>query len=277
MRLKRAYTLLLSIFLLPGITFSEIEQGVQAPQTRWMSEQYPPYNYIDPQGKARGISVEILAAMWQQLGIPEQPLEFLPWARSYTLLQRQPQTALFAMTYTPTREQLFRFVGPFIRTRIVLLAPRSARLQITNNAEIEALKIGVVRDDIGASLLNERGISQDRIIHSNQAENLIKLLHRGRVDAIAYSDDVAEWKMRKAGIDPQEYESVFTLLEGQLGFAFHAQTPAPWLNRLQQALEQVEASGAAQKIRQKYLLQQRLSAPKEGAHPLSPSAPGDFP
>lgn len=265
MRLKCAYTLLLSIFLLPGTAFSEIEELSEAPQTRWMSEQYPPYNYVDQHGKARGISVEILAAMWKHLGIPEQQLEFLPWARSYTLLQREPQTALFAMTYTPQREQLFRFVGPFIATRIVLLAPRSARLQIANSADIAALRIGVVRDDIGASLLDERGIAQDEIIHSNLAENLIQMLHRGRVDAIAYSDDVAEWKMRSAGIDPQEYESVFTLLEGQLGFAFHAQTPTPWLNQLQQALEQVEASGEAEKIRQKYLHPQGLSTPSADA------------
>ncbi len=106
----RTPILLLSLFLLPWSAFSGATESAGQPQTRWMSEQYPPYSYEDQQGKAQGIAVEILVAMWRQMGVPEQPLEFLPWARSYTLLQREPQTALFAMTYPPKREQLFRFV-----------------------------------------------------------------------------------------------------------------------------------------------------------------------
>ncbi|MFT6915807.1 MAG: polar amino acid transport system substrate-binding protein [Motiliproteus sp.] len=251
------------IFLLPCQAFSDqtqdqprLQASLASPQKvpiSWMSEEYPPFNHTDSQGQARGLSVEILAAIWKQAGLPKQPIEFLPWARSYTRLLRTPETALFSMTYTPKREQLFRFVGPIVATRIVLLAPLSAGLHIADASDIGALRIGVVRDDIGATLLSDLGISEDRIVYSNQADNLIQLLHRGRVDAIAYSHGVAVWNMRQAGIDPRLYESIFTLLQGELGFAFHAQTPDQVIDPLQHALTAIEESGEADRIRQKYL------------------------
>ena len=242
-------------------------------QIRWMSEQYPPYNYIDPEDQPQGIAVDMLVALWKQLNIPAQPLEFLPWARSYATLLSEPHTALFSMTYTPAREKLFRFVGPIIHTRVVLLAPRSAQLQITSPRDINALNIGVVRDDIGESLLEELGVTPKQIIYSNQADNLVQLLHRGRVDAIAYSDDVAVWNMLKANIDPQDYENVFTLLEGQLGFAFHAQTPTPWLDQLQGALAQLEASGEADQIRQRHLHHSAATTPATATNDPASNSP----
>ncbi|MFT5719819.1 MAG: polar amino acid transport system substrate-binding protein [Motiliproteus sp.] len=251
------------IFLLPCQAFanqaedpSRLQASSEPPNiapVRWMSEQYPPYNHTDKQGVALGLSVEMLAAIWKQAGLPEQPIEFLPWARSYTRLLRTPNTALFSMTYTPKREQLFRFVGPIVATRIVLLAPLSAGLHIADASDIGALRVGVVRDDIGASLLTDLGIPEDRVVYSNQADNLIQLLHRGRVDAIAYSYGVAVWNMRQAGIDPGLYESIFTLLQGELGFAFHAQTPDLVIDRLQHALTAIEESGEADSIRQRFL------------------------
>lgn len=281
------------LFLLPYQAFSngaedlQLQQALDAPlaspktaQLRWMSEQYPPYNYTDERGNPRGIAVEMLTALWDKTGAPKQPIEFLPWARSYALLLRKPKTALFSMTYTPSREQLFRFVGPIIATQIVLLAPKSAGLQIANITDIAALQIGVVRDDIGESLLTELGISEDLLTSSNQADNLIQLLHRGRVDAIAYSYDVAAWNMHQAGIDPGQYESIYTLLQGELGFAFHAQTPDHLIDGLQQALVEIEASGDADRIRQKYL---KEGGPvSSGFHPQaysqeSPQEPSNTP
>ncbi|MEH6471901.1 MAG: transporter substrate-binding domain-containing protein [Halopseudomonas sp.] len=250
--------LLCSVFLLPFSTVAVAGESSDAQQIVWMSEQYPPYNYVDDQGKAQGISVEILAAVAERMGVAEPQVEFLPWARAYALLQRKPQTALFSMTYTEERQQLFRFVGPIVATRVVLIAPRSAGLRVSAASDLAGLRIGVVRDDIGELLLHELGVDQSLITYSNLAENLVQLIDRGRVDAIAYSYDVAVWNMRKAGIDPQGYENVFTLLEGTLGFAFHWQTQSRWLDRLQQALEEVKVSGRAEQIRQKYLGQEYL-------------------
>ncbi|WP_207060973.1 transporter substrate-binding domain-containing protein [Motiliproteus sp. SC1-56] len=224
-------------------------------QVRWISEQYPPYNYTDPDGEARGIAVDVLAEVWRRLevGLTRGAIEFLPWARGYALLQREPNTALFSTTYTPERQRLFRFVGPYIDTRVVLVAPRRAHLKLTRDEELDSLRIGVVREDIGAQLLRTRGVGSQNLVFSNSSRNLVRLLEYGRVDAIAYSYDVAVWSMLNGGMDPTDYQIVYSLLEGDLGFAFHSETDPRMLEHMQEVLQALIKEGVVEQIRLRYL------------------------
>lgn len=221
----------------------------------WMSEEYPPYNFSSPSGHPQGIAVEMLEQIWRRLGIDHHAndIQIMPWARGYAQLQRKPNTALFSMTYTPAREKQFRFVGPLIPNHVVLLAPKAKQLQIQDPAQLQELIIGVVREDIGEQLLNDLEINPDNLVFSNLASNLVQLLARGRVDAIAYSADVATWNMLRAGIDPSQFENIYTLLEGQLGYAFHQDTDPSLLRQYQQALDQLKAEGQLEILRSRYL------------------------
>nr|WP_246480399.1 transporter substrate-binding domain-containing protein [Motiliproteus sediminis] len=220
-----------------------------------MSEEYPPYNFTDAEGNARGVAVDSLALLWQQLGLSlgTGAIEFLPWARGYARLQREPNTALFAMTYTPSRVQQFRFVGPLVPIHMVLLARRDSPPRVTSDDDLKSLRLGVVREDIGQQLLLERGVDTSSMVVTDRASKLVELLQRGRVDAIAYSYDVVTWNMREAGVDPQNFTIIYTLLEGELGYAFHRDTDPALLQRLQQGLEQLQQAGEISSIRAHYL------------------------
>ncbi|OMH25655.1 ABC transporter substrate-binding protein [Motiliproteus sp. MSK22-1] len=247
-----AYKLLLSIFVFFVCARAAAEEDGRL---RWLSEHYAPYNYVDDKGQPQGITVDVLKALWNKLEVPERlrKIEFMPWARGYAVVQRAPDTVLFSTTYTPAREKIFNFVGPVVENKIVILSRKQDRLQIASDPDLKGLIIGVVREDIGEQIIIEKGVDRSSIVASNLASNLVQLLNRKRVDAIAYSYDVAVWNMLKLGIDPREFEISYLLLGGEMGFAFHKNTNPILLQRFQKALDDLKIDGTVEQIRRTYL------------------------
>lgn len=243
------------IALITALLLSTLAYSNEFEDIRWMSEQYPPYNYVDDDGTPKGVTFDILMEMFDDMDInvPADDIEFLPWARSYRTLQNTPQTALFSMTYTPERQELFEFVGPIIPSKITLIAPKSAGLNVTSVADMNQLSIGAIRDDIGQQLLLSQGVSADQIQLSSKTDAMIRKLKSGRVDAIAYGQDIAFWTMKSMGMSPTDFESVYTLADGQMGYAFHKDTDPALLEQLQTTLDQLIADGTVQSISDQYL------------------------
>lgn len=53
----------------------------------YMTENYPPQNYINEFGLVQGISVTLLKEMWKEMDCPEQEIHVYPWARAYINIQ----------------------------------------------------------------------------------------------------------------------------------------------------------------------------------------------
>jgi len=88
---------------------------------------------------------------------------------------------------------------------------------------------------------------------SNHAKNMVKKLHIGRLDAVAYAEDIARYQFKLAGIDPDEYEAVYVLQRSYMGYTFHKSTDPRVLEPLQKALDELRADGTVDTIIAKYL------------------------
>ncbi len=75
---------------------------------KYMTEIYPPFNF-EKNGQLQGVAVDFLKEVWKEIGIPEQKIEILPWARAYNLVQKTPNTVLFSTTRSEARENLFKW------------------------------------------------------------------------------------------------------------------------------------------------------------------------
>lgn len=222
----------------------------------WMTEQYPPYNYRDNRdGRVKGIAVDILMEMFKRIGVKKAPedLEILPWPRSYKYLLERPNTVLFSTTYTMERLQHFKFVGPIVPTQVSIIVKKDRNIKVHTVEELNKLRIGVVTDDVGEQLILSLGVHTQAIHKNNTALGLVQMLDRGRLDAIAYAEDVARYQFGLAGLDPNDYESAYLLSKSHIGYAFHKTTTPQTLEPLRKALDELRTNGTVDSIYTHYL------------------------
>jgi len=228
----------------------------------WITEEYPPYNYVE-NGATKGIAVEILQEVWKELGIKKSvsDIKVYPWARGVNTIKNTPNTCLFATTITQERTDKlgWKFISPIPQIRSEsnnhLIALKSKNIRFNDASEIANFpgKFGVVRGDVGASLLTEAGVGEKKQDPATDPLKLVKKLDAGRIDIISYSFDTTSTKMKEAGIDSTKYEVVFNFPPKPMGYAFHHNFNDDLLNKLQAALDKVTNSGKAAAIREKYL------------------------
>lgn len=219
----------------------------------FVTEEYPPYNYLDPQtGQLRGKAVALLEAMLEQTDTPftRQAILYYPWVRSYELAQNKPNTVLFSTTRTAAREARFKWVGPIARDRVALLAwqDETAAPLSLDEAIRQRLSIAVIREDIGAHALQEADYPANLLRPAIDNRSALHMLRRGRVDLWAYSDEVARWIADQEDVDSEQLKAVHTLSESRLYFAIHPATDPGLVDRLQQALDDVRAEQSVPEV-----------------------------
>lgn len=211
----------------------------------WYTEEYPPYNFLNKDGKVTGISTDILLKVFTRLGanITRSDIKLVPWTEGYEQVLRTPNTSLYSMTYTPERERVMKFVGPLVPSHISIMGPKASNIKITSEADLSDLIVGVIKDDIGDQLVKKYALSDSSIQRAKSLTQLIKLLERGRIDVVAYASTVFKYALVQHGFNPEAYQEHFKLKEGHLGFAFHKNTDPGLLGEMQRVVDDMLANG----------------------------------
>ncbi len=241
-------TNLLVLLLCLGLVASEIDDF------KMMTENYPPYN-MKVDGQLQGISIDLWAKMLPMIGSKKgiKDIELLPWARAYDIVQKEKNTALFAMFRTPAREKMFKWVGPIDSSVIGLIARKDKNIVINSLQEVKKYKIGTVKDDVAELLLIEKGVDKkelDSLSGTNSILKSIRKLNYGRIDLFAYINNIKEWSIE--GVNPNDYEVVYVLQRQELHFALHKQSSDLLIKKLQMALDELKTSGIYDEILKKY-------------------------
>ena len=218
------------------------------------TEINPPHNF-EEDGEPRGISVDILLAVFNRAGIAKQrsDIRVVPWARGYAQTLRRKNTLLFATTRTPERDGLFKWVGPIGIHRQVLMARRDANIAPMDHTRFNDYTFCVVRQSSGAQRLLAAGVSPDKFIYVNSSFHAAQLLARGRVDACTFERVVASWAFLQLGYSARDFETAYTFSELALYFALNKDTDERLVAALQAGLDQVRADGTMAAIVEGYL------------------------
>lgn len=248
-RLSNALALVFLCLLMPSVLHADAKWE----SLDFITEEFPPYNYTES-GIARGITVDILleAATIAGLPIERRDIRSLPWARGYQMARRGPGVLLFSMARTDERGPQFKWVGPIMPSRIVLLARRDRQLSVARPADLSAYRIGVIRDDVGHHLLNNLGISDNNLHISASAIQLANLLHNSRIDLWAYDETTAYWFIRNLDMHSADFAPVHVLKESAMYYAFSLDTDAVQLTRLQNGLNALKQQPRYQQILDSY-------------------------
>ncbi|MBL4800061.1 MAG: transporter substrate-binding domain-containing protein [Oleispira sp.] len=248
--------LLIKALLLAGASLltPSLTTASELDQLKFITESYPPYNFKSD-GELKGIAVDLLLAATTKssASLTAQQIKLLPWPRAYKMATLGPNTVLFSTTRTDEREQRFNWVGPIAPTRIILLAKKSDSIVIKSATDINKYKVGAIPNDIGDQLIKKIGVKSSTITHIAKAESLAKMLAVGRIKLWAYEENVARWFIKQAGLDNNDFESVYTLKESDLYYAFSKDIDEEVQAALQKSIDEVKASGEFDTIKANYL------------------------
>ncbi len=205
-----------------------------------LTEGYPPYNYQGENGELQGIAVDLLVEAYKQANVDfdKSTIKLQPWPRAYRSVLQGVNIMLFSMTRTRSREKLFKWAGPISQTRVVLLAKKNSKVVISTPDDLTQYIIGGIRNDIGLLLVRELVADNGQLLTSPYASSLANMLNLGRIDLWAYEENVATHFLRREGLDPDEFEVVYTLSEAELYYAFSLDTDQQVVDGFQSVLDQ---------------------------------------
>lgn len=206
----------------------------------YLTEEWAPFNYQDD-GNATGISVEILEAVFRELGVNRSraDVRIVPLAEGFEAARNETNTVLFAIVRTPEREPHYKWAGPFTKSSFVLFAPISRNITISTPDDLNQYRIGAVKDSIENTLLVNQGYNQSSLINGKAPEDLLRMLEAGEIDMWATGDLTGRYQMLKTAKDPNAYEMVYTLSENDFYFIFSKDVPDELVQAFQVALDSV--------------------------------------
>ncbi|WP_429044091.1 substrate-binding periplasmic protein [Aeromonas veronii] len=219
----------------------------------YLTEEYPPYNFSDPQGQPTGLAVDLLQMIWQHSGVTPQPVRILPWARGYYLLTQKPNVVLFSTARTQAREDLFKWVCPIGYSEYILLGRKAQNITLTAFDQMSQYKISAVRSDAAEQLLLNNGMDDNNIIPANRLSQGLKMLLSGRADLLATSKLAGYDAIRELKLSSDDFNVAMVLSAEQLCYAFSRQVPDREITLFQQGLTRALASEEFRKLQAKYL------------------------
>jgi len=204
----------------------------------FITEEYPPLNYVE-NGTIKGISVDLLRGVFRQMGssIASDTIRVLPWSQAYETALSRNNTAVFATVRLPEREHLFKWAGPFGSERKVVFSSRDDPPVITSPADLEAYRIGVVKDDSAHLQLLALGVNSSQIYAYPTAPSLISAMQEGTLDLWCYGETVGRYHAGKVTGDPNSFAVIYTLEYQDHYFAFNQNTSDQFIADFQAALD----------------------------------------
>lgn len=219
-----------------------------------VTEEYPPYNYTNNEGRVVGVVTEIVKELLSRAEF-DYTIKSNSWARSYQQAQSQPNVLIYSIVRTPEREAMFKWIGTAMVAHDFVIRLTS-RDDIVGNS-LQALKqysFGAVYQDVRAGYFREAGI-QPRFA-ATEALNIKKLL-TGRIDMLAIDQLSLLAICNKLELDPAIFFPVLALsgTGSDVSLAMSHSTSDEVVNRLKETLAAMQKDGTITRLIYGYSMQ----------------------
>lgn len=216
-------------------------------------EEWPPYNFIRD-GKVVGISTELIEKALQCTGI-EYEIVLYPFKRALLTVQKTPNTMLYTVARIPQREDKFVWLGPLHPRKVYLYKLRSRTdIQINAVEDINKYHTGVLAGGSIEQFFLSNGIHNSNYDLVNKSKQLLKMLFAERIDLIPGDPFDLAYQMKELKLDYSLIEIAFFLAdEGGYYMVANKNTSPRVLEKIQNALQEILATGARDQIIQEYL------------------------
>jgi polar amino acid transport system substrate-binding protein len=237
---KVCFILLSAVFLFSGIAYAK--------SMTIFAEQIEPAHYKDKDGNVVGYVIDLIKAIQKKIG-NNDPTKVVPWKRGYTFATDPDETnvILFSTTFTESRRDLFKWVGPVDSSVWQLYGKADTNIVINSLDDAKKLKsIGTYMEDVRDQYLNKQGFTNLDAVYDNSL-NLNKLII-GRISLWATSEGTARRYCEKAGFDFNKLKIVYTMRKKCLFIVFNKNTSDEIVNAWQKAYDELKADGTMARI-----------------------------
>ncbi len=155
-----------------------------------INRDWPPMDFVDASGKARGIGVDFIKALNKRLG---NRLEIVPgtWEQNYKGVKERRIDALMDITPKPEREPYFNFTAPYVVVPHAIFA-RKGFTYIGKIKDLNGKKVGLEQGFFIVKLLQEN-YSEITVTEYDSTADALDALTKGEVDAYIGNRAVARY------------------------------------------------------------------------------------
>ena len=228
--------------------------GVRATALQAVTEDYPPFSMIQPDGRVTGFSVELVRLLLARAGLVAEP-QIMPWARAFAQAQGRPNVLIFSMGRLPEREALFEWVLTLLKTDLCLYSWQGRVRPVAKLEAARGLQIATVNGDSGERILVEHGFVVGQELQSSAHYSLnLEKLKAGRVDLWIANSAMAYHLVRQAGYDPQrDLTQVYCIPPYPVYLAASLGTSPETVARLRAAFVTLQQDGTLAELRRRWL------------------------
>lgn len=222
----------------------------QGAELQILTEENPPISFSEG-GKAAGLGSDIVNAIQRRLKSAVAP-QVLPWARAYSMLQHEPNVALFATMRTAEREAQFKWVGPIATVKTGFYARRGAGVRVASLAQARAAgMILVPREYYTHQVLLQQGFANLQPV--SRPDIMVRMLMAGRRELMVGDNLTMGALLRAVGARAGDAEPVYTFMESQYYIAFSQRSADALVQRWQASLDDMKRDGSFAAIYAKWL------------------------
>jgi len=147
------------------------------------TENYPPYNFIGPNGDISGLATQNVRQILDATGLSYEII-MAPWARAVQGVQSHDNALIYTITRTPTREADYNWLLPIASSDFYLFVHADETRKITFQDIEKGKYTGVcVSGDLTCEIFSWAGMPQENIqvVTGNKTDDFRMVMAR-RVD-----------------------------------------------------------------------------------------------
>lgn len=216
-----------------------------------LTEENPPLNYTENK-KLVGMGTEVLQEAGRRAKVPLQ-FEVMAWSQAYEKAQADKETCVYSTARLPSRENIFKWVGPVAVNRWGLYALPGFKPQIKTLADVKPFRVAGVERDAKTEFLKQANITnilEERDDRLNPAKLTLNRKEAQKADL--WITSVATAKKIAAQAKVPDIKLVYLVNVQESFLACSPRTAPATLKALGDALEAMRKDGSYEKIVKRY-------------------------
>lgn len=217
-----------------------------------VTENLPPYQYIESNGELTGYSYEVVKALLEEVGVQSR-ISVLPWARAYKIASKRKNTLIFSVAKTASRMPYFHWIGKIHAEKYIFLSLKdNQHVKAENLEQVKKYRTSVTRSTVTDQLLTQLAFPKiERTANFNQS---FEMLFRKRVDLVVATREALKYYQPNTSVDTKELREVFKLdnYSSDIYIAVNIFSDSELVKKLEVAFKKLENSGRLKSLQDKW-------------------------